>query len=249
VTQPPVQQAPVASPVAPPAPAAAPAIDPRDARVDAVCDRLDREIAASPERVRDFLGKPGETVGTLRRTCHDLLRRERTLRAEAAPEELDRLEREAKALQSRIDAETDDIVRDRLRGAVQAIEEQGRQRALLLRNANRLEAEFTRLSWTLESLVAQIIRLRSADAASGDLADAELHKGLSRLREEVDAVAEALEQVNEGDARAALQPALAPPAEPPLKLDPSLMSGPGAVSEGDEAEGARRKEKARGRGT
>jgi hypothetical protein len=216
VTPPVAAPVPVAAaPVAAPAPVAAapapPPADPRDTRIDQLCDRLQTELKASPENVRAFLGgRPEETVETLRRTCHDLLRRERGLRAEASPAERERLDREHATLAARIRDETDDVVKGRLLSALAAIEEQREHRQVLLRNANRLDAEHTRLVWTLESLLAQMVRLRTSGA---DPAAAGLGSSVGQLKDSLSALSDALEEVNGPPPAAPLKDAVAPSAD------------------------------------
>jgi hypothetical protein len=65
------------------------------------------------------------------------------------------------------------------------------------KSANRLEAERTRLGYTLDGLYAQVMRLRTADAGSADLVDTGLRMSLDQLRDEMNALAEAVEQVNQ----------------------------------------------------
>src|SRR3954470_4391308 len=88
--------------------------DPRDARVDAICDKILLEIRTSPEVVKDIFIKPDETVASLRATCRDLTRRERDLKKFLSPTEDDRLMREREALQKRIEGEVDEVTRMRL---------------------------------------------------------------------------------------------------------------------------------------
>jgi carbonic anhydrase/acetyltransferase-like protein (isoleucine patch superfamily) len=173
-------------------------VDPRLSRIDTICDRLETELSQSPESVRSFLGASSNTIAALRRTCHDLLKRERALRDESSGESLARLDSEKAVLESRIAAARDEPVRRSLQGAVAALEEQKRQRELLQRNADRLDAEFTRLSWTLEGMVAQMVRLRSVAPQSGVAPDPELEKSLHQLHSEIEAIAEALEHVSSG---------------------------------------------------
>jgi hypothetical protein len=177
-----------------PAPQPQPAADPRAARVAAACDKLDVELRAAPGSVRAFLGGSIETVGSLRRTCEDLARRERELRAEAGEDALARLAEERAALEKRVAAERDAQVVSSLRGALAAIDEQKRQRELLRVAADRLDAEHTRLLYTLEGLGSLFVRVRNAGAeASG--APAALQQGVAQLRAGLDAIADALEDV------------------------------------------------------
>jgi carbonic anhydrase/acetyltransferase-like protein (isoleucine patch superfamily) len=168
--------------------------DPRQARAAAVCDRLDAELRASPERVRAFLGGSAETLGSLRRTCEDLARREREIRVEADAAALGRLSEERAALEKRTAAEKDPLIGQSLRGALAAIDEQRRQREMLKLAADRLEAEHTRLLYTLEGLASQFVRLRTAGAQM-EIEPAERERAVGQLRAELDAIADALEEV------------------------------------------------------
>lgn len=187
---------------APSAPAygAPPQQDPRDVRVDAICDRLLAEVRTAPETVKDIFLKPEETVHALRTTCRDLTRRERELRKFLSPEEDVRLTTERAALQKRVDAEADEVTKLRLASALGALDQQREQRAELVRAAARFDAEHTRISYTLESLFTQVVRMRSADSSSVDVAGAGLRRSLDLLTHEVNALADALERVNSGDA-------------------------------------------------
>ena len=183
-----------------PASGAPPQQDPRDARVDQICDRLLAEVRTSPETVKDIFIKPEETVQALRATCRDLTRRERELRKFLSSEEDTRLTSERAALQTRIEAESDEVTKMRLASALAALDQQREQRAELTRAAARFDAEHTRISYTLESLYTQVVRMRSADSSSADVAGAGLRRSLDLLTREVDALADALERVNSGDA-------------------------------------------------
>ncbi len=193
--------------------------DPRQARVAAVCDRLDAELRSSPERVRAFLGGSEGTIGSLRRTCEDLARRERDLRAEADPAALARFDEERAALEKRISQEGDEQIAASLRGALAALENHRRQRELLELAADRLEAEHTRLLYTLEGLASQFVRLRTAGA--GVATDsAELERAVAQLRAELSAIADALEEVSRaspGTLPATLSEAPATAGEAPVR--------------------------------
>jgi carbonic anhydrase/acetyltransferase-like protein (isoleucine patch superfamily) len=172
--------------------------DPRESRIDSICDRLESELRHSPEIVRSFLGGGAGTIAALRRTCHDLLRHERSLREESSGEALSRLDSERAVLESRIASTSDDAVRRSLQGAVAAIEEQKRQREHLQRKAERLDAELTRFTWTLEGMTAQLVRLRSAAAQPEAAPNAELEESLGQLHREIDAITQAIEHVSSG---------------------------------------------------
>jgi hypothetical protein len=182
-----------------PAYGAPPQADPRDVRADAICDKILAELRTSPEIVKDIFIKPDETIGALRTTCRDLTRRERDLRKFLSAEEDTRLLREREALHKRIEGETDDVTKMRLASALAALDQQRDQRAELARAAARFDAEHTRISYTLESLHTQVVRMRSADSSSVDVAGAGLRRSLDLLSQEANALADALEKVNSNE--------------------------------------------------
>jgi len=179
-------------PIQQPAPVRGAAVqqDPRDVRVDAICDRILGELRTSPDAVKDMFVKPDETIAALRATCRNLTRRERDLRRFLSPQDDERLMREREALQKRISGELDDVTKMRLAAALAALDAQRDQRLELTRAAAR----------TLESLYTQVVRMRSADSSSVDVAGAGLRRSLDMLSHEVNALADALERVNSGEA-------------------------------------------------
>ena len=132
---------------------------------------------------------------------HALERREREIRALARPEDDARLQSERESLQRRLAAEQDQVTRQRLGQALEALDQQRSQRASLLTAASRLEAERTRLLYTLEGLHTQVLAVRSTAEAGQEQAAADrLRQSLDTLSSEVSAVAGALESVQAVDA-------------------------------------------------
>ena len=180
----------------PPRPAlAAPAQDPRAWRIDSSCAGLESQIQRAPPQARAYLGASLSTVRALRETCHGLLRREQALRAETSGEVKAELEGARDGLQKRLDAATDEHVRKSLASALAAIDEQQRQRALMARTADRLDAELTRLLWTMDGMSAQLARLRTAGAEVSAAADVEVSRAVKKLQDEIGAIADALEEI------------------------------------------------------
>ncbi|TMB08425.1 MAG: hypothetical protein E6J66_17120 [Deltaproteobacteria bacterium] len=184
--------------------------DPRDVRVDAICDQILAELRTSPDAVKDIFIKPDETIAALRATCRNLTRRERDLRRFLSPQDDERLTREREALQKRVAGESDEVTRMRLASALAALDAQREQRLELARAATRFDAEHTRISYTLESLYTQVVRMRSADSSSVDVAGAGLRRSLDMLSQEANALADALERVNSGEAERMRKVAAAP---------------------------------------
>jgi len=171
-------------------------IDKSLARVDQWCERLLAEIKRGPEVLRDLIRKPEETVQGIRQGVHALAKREVELRALVTAEDDQRLARERESLAKRLEAEQDEITRQRLSAAMIALDEQRKQRSELLTAASRMEAERTRLSYVLENLYTQVLRVRSADSVSAQVAGQGLKKSMESLGDEISALADALEAVN-----------------------------------------------------
>jgi hypothetical protein len=180
-----------------PQPERAPEVaDPRMARVDALCDKLRAALREGHPVLREVVHAPDQTVEALRKSCRELARRELELRALTSPEDERRLANEHAALAARVEAEKDAVAKERLASALAVLEEQQRQRAELATAAARLEAEHTRLYYTLENLYTQVLRVRTADAASEDVAGAGLRHSVEQIGAEMEAVTEALEEVH-----------------------------------------------------
>lgn len=192
---PPAAAAPPPPPPAPESPALA-AIAAREKRVDGICDRLLAELGEAPPLVRELLRNPEETVTALRAASRELARRERGLRASLTEEEGERLLGERSGLAARVDTTTDAVVKERLEGALSALDAQLAHRAELATAAARIEAEGTRILYSLESLRAQVLRAFAADAAAAEVTRESLKGSLESLSAEIDAVATALEEVH-----------------------------------------------------
>jgi len=175
---------------------AKPEADPSLKRIDELCERILSEVRRGPEILREVVRRPEETVKALKEGCHALAERERELRSLVTPEDDARLLREREQLLKRLEAERDEVTKQRLQGALDALDEQRKQRSELLIAASRMEAERTRLGYTLENLYTQVLRVRSADASSAEVAGNGLRQSVDRLGDEIGALAEALESVN-----------------------------------------------------
>lgn len=170
--------------------------DPRTAKVDALCDALLAELRGGPRTLQEVVRNPEAVVNGVRNACHDLVRRELALRSAVNAEADARLTAEREELSARIASAKDEVVRQRLGAALAALDLQMKQRAELATAAARLDAEHTRLYYTLEALQAQVLRARAADAGAAEVAGIGLKDSLARLGDEIDAVAASLESVS-----------------------------------------------------
>jgi carbonic anhydrase/acetyltransferase-like protein (isoleucine patch superfamily) len=168
--------------------------DPRAEHIRKACDRLEEEYARAPEPVRAMFGEARSTLSSLRRTCLDLLAREQALRAEASP--LLRLDQERAAIEARLARASDEQVRHSLSGAVTAIAAQREQRRLLQNNADRLEAELTRLVWTMDGMGTELLRVRTAGAELYQGSTSEIAQSVQQLQDEINNIAQALEELH-----------------------------------------------------
>jgi len=237
----PAQAAPVeAAPPPPPAPVAEPP-DPKVARIQGLCDKLLAEIESGPPIVREVVTEPEATIGGLRKACLETARRERELRGVLQAQDEAGLVAERDALAGRLSKENDAIVRDRLGQALAALEEQLVHRAALATAATRLEAENTRILYTLENVHMQLLRARSTDMGGPELGG-KLRDSLRELGTQIEAVAEALELVDapvQADTRTSGVPAAV--AAPVPEAGGSRVE----VERAERAEAARRAAQAR----
>jgi len=184
------------------------AADPLELRIEEACGRLEQALADSPPQVRAFLSvHPKRTITELRASARDFQERERALRALCAPEARARVQADDDALQARIERATDESVRASLYQARSALQQKKAHLDELQRSADRLEAERMRLSYTLEGLLAQVLRLQYADGALAvDELPAGLREGLENLRGELSALAEASEEVGRVEDASFIEP-------------------------------------------
>jgi len=144
-----------------------------------------------------MLGETRTTLSSLRRTCLELVAREGALRAEASPDVLTQLDQAKAAIEARLALASDAQVRRSLSGAVTAIAAQQEQRKLLQNNADRLEAELTRLIWTVDGMGTELVRVRTAGAELYQGSTAEIARSVEHLQDEINNIAQALEEVNQ----------------------------------------------------
>lgn len=170
--------------------------DPRAEQIRNACNHLEDEYARAPELVRTMFGDPHGALSSLRSTCLDLVTRERALRAEASPEALARLDQEKAAIEARLALASDEQVQRSLSGAITAISAQQEQRKRLQNQADRLDAELTRLIWIVDGMGTELVRVRTAGAEFSQGSSADIARSVEQLKDEIDNIAQALEEVN-----------------------------------------------------
>jgi hypothetical protein len=196
--------------------------DPKVMRIQTLCDKILAELESGPPIVREVVKEPHATIGGLRQACLETARRERELRNVLAAQDEAGLVAERDALAARLSNERDEIVRDRLGQALRALEQQLAHRAELTTAATRLEAENTRILYTLENLHMQLLRARSTDVGAPELGG-KLRDSLRDLGTQIDAVAEALEWASAPSAPDTGGPA-ARPSQTPAAPDTSVRT-------------------------
>jgi len=171
--------------------------DPRTAKIEVSCSQLKKALNRAPPTVREHLATSQDMVDSLRYLCYRMLGRERELRAETPAKAIATLDDERDALERQLSGVTDEHVKLSLANAVAAITEQKRQRLLMARIADRLDAELTRLLWTIDGMAFQFVRLRAASAAVRSAPDAESARAMREFQDEINTIADALEEIAE----------------------------------------------------
>lgn len=166
------------------------------ARVDALCAALLESFRDGPDALKEVLHRPERTLNAVKDACHALYHREEALRKIASPEEDERLRYERLELTRKLDGAPDAVVRERLGAAIQSLDRQMEGRKALATSAARLEAERTRLRYTLEALQTEVLRVKSADTGAAGVQGIE--QELARVGEELTAVADSIDAVSRG---------------------------------------------------
>ncbi|MDP1825521.1 MAG: hypothetical protein Q8L48_19840 [Archangium sp.] len=184
-----------------------PAVDTRH-EVDALCDHLLADLAASPQAVRQFISDPEKTVATMRTTLKALDQRRQQLLVEDAPGRLAKARSQREQLSSRRDATLDPEARGRLDDALTAMDGQLSALQQLATITERVDGEYTALLVHLQELRTRV----SVAKSSGTHVQLEGVKGsVLRLNEELAAISEAMTAVQRGDLQQVL--AMEPPAQ------------------------------------
>lgn len=174
------------------APRQAPAKPAAPHEVDALCDQLLADLAASPDAVKAFVTEPEKAVASMRATLKSLDVRRRQLLAEDADGRLAELITRAAELEARLAAASSPEARRHLEEARASLAGQREALEHLRRTAERVDGEYTSLLVHLQELRTRVAVARS----TGTEVQLEgLRGSVRRLNEELGAISEAMEAV------------------------------------------------------
>ncbi len=167
----------------------------RVSRCAGLQERIVLEIRSADAEHRAMLAPSEERVRGLTRSALLLAEKLQKLEAHLGAEDLKRADREAQSLERRI-AEAHDG------GARQSFERalaQHRQKALVIEelraHRERGDAQLMNIELTLETVAAQILRIKSAEASDMPSDGARIVESLDALSVEVEAAAEAVDEI------------------------------------------------------
>lgn len=172
-------------------------MDEEAARVDEIAGKLTEELRTGPVVLREIVRDPATAIEALRKGHHALAQRELTLRTLVDEAQEIRLRQERAHLVARRAETSDAIAQARFDEAIAALDQQRLERAAVIAAADRLEAERIRLRYSLETLLAQVIRARTTRGTEAQVDDGVLRETLQRLTDEIGAVADALDSVDD----------------------------------------------------
>jgi hypothetical protein len=153
------------------------------------------EIQAADAVARPLLEPHGDRVRDLLRAAEELVRKLQRVEQHVQAETPAMLGQQLAELEARLGRTEDAVARERLESAL------GQQRTKmdlhreLCRRAERLDAQLTSVQLTLETVLAQIARIKSAESSAASHENARVAETLRVLSSEVDAVAETVEEV------------------------------------------------------
>lgn len=165
-------------------------LEPAKHEVDALCDQLLTDLAASPEVVRTFLQNPEATVEALRVTAKAVDQRRKDLAGAGTRDQLTALEKQRGELKARRDASSDVEARVKFDGALRSLDGQEAALKMLVAVSDRLDGEYTSLLVLLQELKTRVAVARSTNSAGGQLEG--LEQNVQRLNAELQAITESL---------------------------------------------------------
>ena len=152
------------------------------------------EIRGADAEHRAMLAPSEPRVRGLTRSAYELARRLQKIDEHLGADDLKMAVVEAQAIERRIVASDDAAVRESLAGALEQHRRKARVIHDLRADRERGDAQLTRVELTLETVAAQILRIKSADA--GAVSDGgPVVESLDALSLEVDSAAEAVDTI------------------------------------------------------
>ncbi|MFS8070458.1 MAG: hypothetical protein ACMG6S_29185 [Byssovorax sp.] len=158
------------------------------------------EIRSADAEQRAMLAPSEDRVRGLLRSALLLAQKLQKLEAHLGAEDLKKADREAQTIERRIVEAHDPAARQSFERALL----QHRQKALVIQELRaqreRGDAQLTHIELTLETVAARILRIKSAEAGAMTEGGAGIVASLDALSIEVEAAAEAVDEVAEADA-------------------------------------------------
>jgi DNA repair exonuclease SbcCD ATPase subunit len=159
--------------------------------IDALCNQLLADLAASPEVVRGFLQQPEKTVEALRAAAKGIDARRIALTAEGSKAQLAALAPQRQQLEARRDGTTDPAARAKFSAALDSLDGQEAALRQLTDASDRLDGEYSSLLVLLQEMKTRVAVARSAEAGSLE----GLQQNVQRLNAELEAITASLQQV------------------------------------------------------
>ncbi len=153
------------------------------------------EIHSADAEHRAMLAPSEDRVRGLTRSAWELAQKLQKIEAHLGPEDVQKAACEAETIELRI-AKTHDLA---ARASLSRALEQHRQKARVIQelraSRERGDAQLTHLELALETVAAQILRIKSADAGARASGGAGVVESLDALSVEVDAAVEAVDEI------------------------------------------------------
>jgi hypothetical protein len=171
----------------------------RALQILALRDRLLDDLEKAPAVIKENLAVSAMRVREVVEKCLKLVSKHQEIESYLKQTDVNVVVNERSRLAKLAESQTDDVARDRFLSAVKAKDAQIQSREELRRGVARLDGELATIQATLENVVAQIVRMKSAEARGAFEGESgQVAKTLSELTEEIDVVAESIETVFTG---------------------------------------------------
>jgi hypothetical protein len=152
------------------------------------------DIASAGELEKPMLQSTVERVAAVTTAAVDLARKLQDIEHHLQQSDARRLPADGAALEKRLAAAQDGVARERYGRALEQLQEKTRVMSELSARRERIDAQLTNVELTLDTVAAQVVRIKSAEAGTASFESARVVETLDNVSRDVAALAESMEE-------------------------------------------------------
>lgn len=155
--------------------------------IEQTTQEIQRSVERSPGALAQLLGKVSNQARDLSQEANVLCDKGQTIEQYLAGVNATAIQKQIEALNIRLRSTNDQYTRDQLTETRQALLDRQENARDLETYVGRITAQLQNIAATLENVLAETVRLRTADAVSADVATSQTAQRLSDLKSDMDA--------------------------------------------------------------